>query len=92
MHTNKPDLSSHSIDLIYGLEPVFHPSAHALLESWAELQCPYCSEISGTVIDLTDESRSYIEDCPVCCQAMQVSLRVDADGRLLHASTRRLDE
>jgi hypothetical protein len=88
----RADLASRELDLLYGLEPVFEPGAHAALESWTELQCPYCGETSGSVIDLTDRSRTYIEDCQVCCQPMQVNLRVDRAGRLRQVSTGRLDE
>jgi hypothetical protein len=71
-----------SIDRLYGLEPVFEPGAHAALSTWADLTCPYCGERSGSSVDLTDQSRSYIEDCQVCCQPMQVQLRIDDSGRL----------
>ena len=86
------DLASRKLDLLYGLEPVIEPGTHAALESWSQLQCPYCGETSGAIIDLTDRSRTYIEDCQVCCQPMQVKLRVDRAGRLRQVSTRRLDE
>lgn len=80
------------IDLMYDLEPVFEPSAHAALETWADLDCPYCGESSRLSVDLTDQSRSFIEDCEVCCQPIQVSILVDATGILRHLSTRRMDD
>lgn len=84
--------ATEDIDVRYGLEPVFEPNAHASLSDWAEFPCPYCGEVLGTKIDLTDRSRSYIEDCQVCCQPMQVSLTVDKRGRLRRAQATRLDD
>jgi hypothetical protein len=81
-----------NVDRLYDLEPVFEPGEHASLEAWTELLCPYCGESSSASVDLTDPSRSYIEDCQVCCQPMQVTIRVDDAGRLRAISTRRLDD
>jgi Cysteine-rich CPXCG len=93
MRTHRyPGIDNSSIDRLYGLEPVFEPGAHAALETWAELLCPYCGETSGTNVDLTDQSRSYIEDCHVCCQAMQVTLRIDESGILRQIAARRMDD
>jgi hypothetical protein len=80
------------IDARYGLEPVLEPNAHAELSGWAEFPCPYCGEVLGTKIDLTDRSRTYIEDCQVCCQPMQLRVSVDRRGRLRSARAKRLDE
>ncbi len=93
MRTNRIEqLDNARIDLMYGLEPVFEPSAHAALETWAILDCPYCGETSRLSVDLTDQSRSFIEDCEVCCQPIQVTLHVDDCGRLRQLSTRRMDD
>ncbi len=89
---NRPDLASSKLDQLYGLEPVLEPGAHATLDSWSQLNCPYCGESYGSVIDLTDRSRTYIEDCQVCCQPIQVTLRVDRAGRVRELTTKRLDE
>ena len=32
------------------------------------------------VLDLSGGSQSYIEDCQVCCQPMQISFEADEDG------------
>ena len=93
MRTNRiQPLDNARIDLLYGLEPVFEPSAHAALETWANLDCPYCGETSRLSVDLTDQSRSFIEDCEVCCQPIKVTLHVDDSGRLRQLSTRRMDD
>lgn len=46
------------------------------------ISCPYCAEAMELVLDLSGGSQSYIEDCQVCCQPMQVSFETE-DGQLL---------
>lgn len=43
------------------------------------ISCPWCAESMEVVLDLSAGSQSYIEDCQVCCQPMQVSFEVDED-------------
>jgi transcription elongation factor Elf1 len=43
--------------------------------------CPYCGETLTIVLDLSAGSQSYVEDCQVCCQPMQVSFSAE-DGEL----------
>jgi hypothetical protein len=86
------DLDPKSVDALYGLEPVFEPGAcDAALGEFVELQCPWCGEVYGSAIDLTDHSRVYIEDCEVCCRPIEVTLEVSDAGVLLCASTARVD-
>ena len=87
------DLDAQVIDTLYGLEPVFEPGAAdaATLGEFVELQCPWCGEVYGSAIDLTDHSRVYTEDCQVCCQPIEVTLEVSDAGALLGAATARLD-
>ncbi len=54
-----------------------------MLETTAEVSCPYCGETITLFIDLSVESQSYIEDCSVCCQPMTVSY--SAEGGELSA-------
>jgi transcription elongation factor Elf1 len=44
------------------------------------ISCPYCAESMEVVLDLSGGSQSYIEDCQVCCQPMQISFQADEDG------------
>jgi hypothetical protein len=85
------------VDRLYGLEPVFEPAA---LEGTAagvtalpfvELQCPWCGEVIGTSVDVSAGARSYIEDCQVCCRAMEIHIECGADGNLRHAWAQRSD-
>ncbi len=46
------------------------------------LQCPFCAETISVLVDTSAGSQSYIEDCEVCCQPMQIT--VDADDGELH--------
>jgi hypothetical protein len=43
------------------------------------------------MLDLTDASRSYIEDCQVCCRPIEVRLEVSERGALESVSTARVD-
>jgi hypothetical protein len=78
-----------TVDELYGLEPVFEPGGEggAALGEFVELQCPYCGEVYGSQIDLTDATRVYIEDCQVCCKPIEVTLDVHESGALLGVAT-----
>jgi hypothetical protein len=52
-----------------------------MLETTADLMCPYCGETITLLLDLSVEEQTYIEDCSVCCQPMTVSYSA-ADGEL----------
>jgi transcription elongation factor Elf1 len=36
------------------------------------ISCPYCAQSMEVVLDLSGGSQSYIEDCQICCQPMQI--------------------
>ena len=61
-----------------------------MLES-ADVQCPYCGEAITLVIDCSAGAQAYIEDCPVCCRPISVSVTIDPDG-LPWVDVRRDDE
>jgi hypothetical protein len=83
---------SSAIDAAYGLEPVFEPREGAApLDDFVAIQCPYCAERYGIAVDLTAGSQTQIEDCQICCQPIEFSIRVGRDGRLRGISPRRLD-
>ena len=45
------------------------------------VSCPYCAEDVSIALDPgSGSSQDYVEDCPVCCQPWQVSVRYLADG------------
>lgn len=66
-----------------------HPAAALndtiLMTDWLperRIDCPFCGERITIVIDASAGSQSYIEDCQVCCQPMQVVIDVEG-GELL---------
>jgi hypothetical protein len=80
------------IDLLYGLEPVFEPdTSGAGLELFVDVACPYCGELITTRLDLSAGSQSYVEDCQVCCQPMQMAVIVDEAGVLERVTAERMD-
>jgi hypothetical protein len=56
----------------------------------AEVECPYCGEAVTLLLDLSEESASYVEDCSVCCRPMVVRFST-ADGELVDVSVDRDD-
>jgi hypothetical protein len=83
------------IDELYGLEPVYEPDdperATRLSIEFVSIPCPYCWERYETQVDLSAGSFSYVEDCQVCCQPIQLSGEVDDEGRLLSVKPERMD-
>lgn len=94
---NPPEkrLSEAEIDAIYGLEPVIAVDSPAMDRSLAgefvTVDCPYCGESFQTQADASAGSCTYVEDCQVCCQPIEMELRVDEDGALRELLTRRGD-
>jgi hypothetical protein len=41
--------------------------------------CPYCSERISMVLDTSVKRQTYIEDCEVCCQPIEVHYAVKDD-------------
>ena len=74
-----------TIDVLYGLEAVFEPQAGDAQNptEFVTVQCPYCGEGFDTVVDLSAGSFSYVEDCQVCCQPIELAGEVDAAGALV---------
>jgi|AP95_1055475.scaffolds.fasta_scaffold141590_2 hypothetical protein len=46
------------------------------------IHCPFCAEPMTILVDASAGSQSYIEDCLVCCQPMQISFAAD-EGEVL---------
>jgi len=49
---------------------------------WVEhsFSCPYCGEEISMVLDLSVRRQSYVEDCEVCCNPIEVSYSVQDDA------------
>ncbi len=43
------------------------------------VRCPFCGESISVLLDLSGGDQSYVEDCQVCCQPMQLSFEVVED-------------
>ena len=39
--------------------------------------CPYCWQEISFVLDLSVEEQTYVEDCEVCCNPIQISYTTD---------------
>lgn len=48
-----------------------------------DIDCPYCAERIGILIDCSVEQQQYTEDCQVCCSPMLLSIEIDADGHIV---------
>ena len=47
----------------------------------AAVICPYCGEHVSVALDPgSGSAQDYVEDCPVCCQPWQVTVRYGPDG------------
>ncbi|WP_323788285.1 CPXCG motif-containing cysteine-rich protein [Psychroserpens sp.] len=40
-------------------------------------QCPYCWENISMLIDISQIKQSYIEDCEVCCNPIQLNISTE---------------
>ena len=82
------------IDAIYGLEPVIEDAPtndSSPTAEFATVTCPYCGEAFETQADASGGACTYVEDCQVCCQPIEMDLRVDEDGALSELIARRGD-
>jgi transcription elongation factor Elf1 len=43
-------------------------------------ECPYCGAQISMLLDLSAEVQQYIEDCEVCCNPIEVVIRVRDDA------------
>jgi hypothetical protein len=52
-----------------------------------EVECPYCGELFGILVDTTFGSIEMIEDCSVCCHPVQLMIRFEG-GELVSLDAR----
>jgi cysteine-rich CPXCG protein len=87
-------LSETEIDELYGLDPVIgEPSTvdPASRPEFVAVTCPYCGEGFETSADASAGPCKYVEDCQVCCQPIEMELRVDENGEFEDLLVRRGD-
>lgn len=54
-------------------------------------QCPYCWEEISMLIDLSVHQQTYVEDCEVCCNPIEVSVGVE-EGMITTFEARELGQ
>jgi len=90
MKTTHP-LDEQAITELYGLEPVVEPDGAGgqAPAGFATVQCPYCGEAFETAVDLSAGPFSYVEDCQVCCQPIELAGETDEGGELVRLTASR---
>lgn len=53
-------------------------------------QCPYCWETISMLLDVS-ASQTYVEDCEVCCNPMQVTAEFE-NGVLIYFNAENLEQ
>jgi hypothetical protein len=53
-----------------------------------EFQCPYCWESITMLLDSSVSKQTYIEDCEVCCNPIEVSVEFDNEELKNFSSSR----
>lgn len=57
-----------------------------------QIDCPYCGENFDLEVDCSAGDQQYIEDCPTCCQPIEISTAIDFDGNLQDVQAHRNDD
>ncbi len=88
-------LTDAEIDELYGLEPAIGDESSdvdpAARPEFVVVGCPYCGERFETSADASAGPCKYVEDCQVCCQPIEMELRVDENGGFQEILVRRGD-
>jgi cysteine-rich CPXCG protein len=87
-------LTDAEVDELYGLDPVIGDATSvdsAVASGFVPVACPYCGEEFETSVDASAGLCSYVEDCQVCCQPIEMELRVDENGNFSELLLRRGD-
>ena len=58
----------------------------------SRIDCPYCGEGCDISVDCSAGNQQYVEDCPVCCQPIEIATDIDFDGTLLGVLAQRNDD
>jgi hypothetical protein len=97
MNMNLPEkpLTDAEVDALYGLDPVIGSDTESVDSGanteFARVTCPYCGEDFETSVDASAGLCSYVEDCQVCCQPIEMELCVDENGAFKDLVLRRGD-
>ncbi len=46
------------------------------------IQCPHCWERISMLIDFSVDEQSYVEDCEICCNPLEIKVLIE-DGQVI---------
>ena len=52
--------------------------------------CPYCWQQISMVLDTSVENQTYVEDCEVCCQPIEITYDISDQGEVVGFEANRL--
>ncbi len=53
--------------------------------------CPYCWQKISMILDISQETQVYIEDCEVCCNPIEIFYQVE-EGELAGFDARNIEQ
>jgi transcription elongation factor Elf1 len=56
-----------------------------------EFDCPHCWEKNSIILDMSVEAQSYIEDCTICCNPIEISYRAE-DGLVIEFDAKSIEQ
>lgn len=54
--------------------------------------CPYCWQRISMIVDVSIAEQSYIEDCEVCCNPIQINYMAGNDDELINFSADSIEQ
>ena len=51
-----------------------------MFEIEVDFSCPYCAAPISMLVDPSVPAQTYVEDCEVCCNPVQVAYQADGDA------------
>jgi len=54
-------------------------------------QCPYCWQTISMVIDTSISNQKYIEDCEVCCNPIEITIKLE-DSSLIAFNAKNIEQ
>jgi hypothetical protein len=54
-----------------------------------DFMCPYCWQSITMLLDTSIRQQTYIEDCEICCNPIEIHYEIDRDGFIAHFNAER---